>query len=482
MLFTVLMWVFAFLLYISNPKNKANVWCAVSALIFSLGPFKEFYYYDVVPRFFNAFPGSPSMETHTAVYSVITYIIYSYGAIALFAFACCFSKLDRERPRLFRLALALCFLTGIGFGVVYPPARTHFFQTTDRSFWYAYSLYNIVLGLAVTRLMLHTAYRETRTKARRQKWLICFSILPPVWFSLYAIFVVHTLQFKTYFKLWQLTTAIIGFSVLFFVYVAFREGMMGLRLTGETFKWDADMRMINKGAQYTGHVLKNETAKIAWSLERLGKLYQQDYQPEELSIIARSVDHLQHFVYKNQMYSGEIVLQEEHIAVEEIVLQAVDLTRSHIGSVQILLSGLQGVLIRGDRLHLTEMMSNLITNAAEAMSKQGNIQIRGAMIKGGKRFQITVEDTGCGISKEHLARVFEPYFTTKHSRENYGLGLAYCANVVRKHDGTIAMNSKAGAGTTVRIELPAKHRISSVPQNDPPKENPHVPAHSDIVC
>lgn len=480
MLFTVLMWVFSFLLFIANPKNKANVWCAISAFIFSLGPFKEFYYYDVVPRFFNVSPGTPAMEIHTAVYSVITYVIYSYGVIALFVFACCFSKLDLQHPRLFKLMITGCLLAGLTFGIIYPPDQTHVLQVTDRNFWYAYSLYNIILGVAVSMLMLHTAYRETQPKARRQKWLICFSILPSVWFSLFAIFIVHTLQFKTYFKLWQVTTAIIGFSVLFFIYVAFREGMMGLRLRGETFKWDADMKMINKGAQYTGHVLKNETAKIAWSLERLSKLYQQDHQPEELAIIARSVDHLQTFVHKSQMYSGEIMLQEETLAVEEIVSQAIELTRSCVPSVEIGVEGLQRVLIRGDRLHLVEMVSNLITNAAEAMGKQGMIRIEGALEK--KQFGIAVMDRGCGIAKEHLNRVFEPYYTTKPSKENYGLGLAYCANVVRKHDGAITIDSKAGEGTSVRITFPVKHRITILPHNDPPKENSHVPAHSDLVC
>ena len=73
---------------------------------------------------------------------------------------------------------------------------------------------------------------------------------------------------------------------------------------------------------------------------------------------------------------------------------------------------------------------------------------------GGARVAIEVRDRGTGISAENLPRIFDPYFTTRHT--GTGLGLAISRNIVEGLRGTIAVNSRAGEGTTVRIELPVQ--------------------------
>lgn len=453
--------------------------CAVSILIFSLGPLKETYYYSIVPRFVHPGYASPAMELHTAVYSAITWIVYAFGVAALLIFACYFSRLDRRKPRLFRVMSVLTFIPAVVLTLLYPPAKTHSFQLADRSFWYLYSLYNIGYGAWLTALMLGSVRRETQTAARRQKLLISLSILPPAWFALYAIFIVHSLRFSTYFKLWQVNAAFIGLSVFFFIWTAFKEGMMGLRLKMETFKWDSDMRMMSKGAQYTGHMVKNETVKIEWCLERLKERNQDRFQ-EELDDICRSVAHLQHFVHKSQRYSEDIVLQEEELPLEEIIGQSIDHVRRELGeAVQFAVEGAEGIRVTGDRHHLAEMLGNLLANAIEAMGGQGTICVRCSLLKGGRRVLLSVEDAGCGIPKEHLPRVFEPYFTTKHTGSHFGLGLGYCASVVRKHGGAIALDSREGQGTAVRVELPAKRR-SPLSRRSPPQDSAHEALLPDI--
>ncbi|MDH7558774.1 MAG: ATP-binding protein, partial [bacterium] len=64
-----------------------------------------------------------------------------------------------------------------------------------------------------------------------------------------------------------------------------------------------------------------------------------------------------------------------------------------------------------------------------------------------------VSDTGCGIPEELLGRVFEPYVAGKDG--GTGLGLSICRQIVKEHGGRISLQSKVGAGTTVRVELPA---------------------------
>jgi signal transduction histidine kinase len=74
--------------------------------------------------------------------------------------------------------------------------------------------------------------------------------------------------------------------------------------------------------------------------------------------------------------------------------------------------------------------------------------------------KIAIRDTGAGIPEENLARIFDPYYSTKDtfSQKGLGLGLAVCYSVIKKHDGLITVESRVGEGTTFHIYLPAVRR------------------------
>ena len=69
--------------------------------------------------------------------------------------------------------------------------------------------------------------------------------------------------------------------------------------------------------------------------------------------------------------------------------------------------------------------------------------------------EIKVADTGCGISKEHMSKIFEPFFSTK-GQKGTGLGLAVVWGIVDSHNGTISVESAPGAGTTFTIRIPVE--------------------------
>ena len=68
--------------------------------------------------------------------------------------------------------------------------------------------------------------------------------------------------------------------------------------------------------------------------------------------------------------------------------------------------------------------------------------------------EVEVEDTGHGISSEHLPHIFEPFFTTKPVGQGMGLGLSVCYGIIRDHGGTIEVDSTLGRGTVFRVRLP----------------------------
>ncbi len=127
--------------------------------------------------------------------------------------------------------------------------------------------------------------------------------------------------------------------------------------------------------------------------------------------------------------------------------------------------GLPGDLwnVEADKGQLNQVVSNLIINADQAMPDGGNLRIWAENVnvveddllplKEGKYVKIVIEDQGPGISIEHLQKIFDPYYSTKEGGNGLGLSITY--SIVRKHNGHIEVESKAGVGTTFIIYLPA---------------------------
>jgi PAS domain S-box-containing protein len=130
-------------------------------------------------------------------------------------------------------------------------------------------------------------------------------------------------------------------------------------------------------------------------------------------------------------------------------------------------SGCPHVLADPTQIHQAVM--NLVSNAAYAMRERGGILTIGvdtcvvdqeftrahATLKAGLAVCLTVSDTGEGMDRETLEHIYEPFFTTKPMGEGTGLGIPVVLGIVQHHDGGLTIESVRGAGTTVRIYLPA---------------------------
>jgi len=101
---------------------------------------------------------------------------------------------------------------------------------------------------------------------------------------------------------------------------------------------------------------------------------------------------------------------------------------------------------------LNQVFMNFLVNAAQAIEKQGEINIMTRALDG--KVEIAISDTGSGIPKENLSRIFDPFFTTKDVGKGTGLGLNVAYNIIKKHKGTIDVKSEVGKGTTFTIRIP----------------------------
>ena len=125
--------------------------------------------------------------------------------------------------------------------------------------------------------------------------------------------------------------------------------------------------------------------------------------------------------------------------------------------------------VLADPAEIHQVVMNLCTNACHAMGEAGgtltvrvfevSIDARHARrqrdLRPGRYVQVSVRDTGHGMERETMERMFEPFFTTKQAGEGTGLGLATVHGIVKRHKGTVEVDSAAGKGTEFRVMIPA---------------------------
>lgn len=115
-------------------------------------------------------------------------------------------------------------------------------------------------------------------------------------------------------------------------------------------------------------------------------------------------------------------------------------------------------LVCGNQARLQQVFLNLINNAAQAMSPSGGeggeVVVSIAPAADGSHAVAEVTDRGCGIRKEDLGKIFDPFYTTK-GREGTGLGLSICYSIVSEHGGKLEVESEIGLGSVFRVVLPA---------------------------
>jgi signal transduction histidine kinase len=102
------------------------------------------------------------------------------------------------------------------------------------------------------------------------------------------------------------------------------------------------------------------------------------------------------------------------------------------------------------------VFSNIISNALDALRNTERKEIHVDINRESQFIQIAIRDTGCGIARKNLARIFEPFFSSKPTGEGTGLGLSICERIITQHGGKIICESKLGTGTKFKILLPSK--------------------------
>ncbi len=452
LLFTILIWLLFLMILLGNRHSKLNQWCFASGMCFSVGVLKEYLYYSLFPVFIEK--GFMTGDTALTAYSVLTAIPYYLAMPLSITAGFYFAQFDQKYARRFRLLRAACFLPAILFCIFYPVTETRYYQLNDTFYYALVSIYNLVSGMVLTVIMMRELSHENNSHSYHQKVLISVLILVPIWCTLLSTLIIQLFHLEKYFKLWQGNLLVISLLICFYLYNAFRCGIMGTRLRKETFDLNAENRLVTKGARFTQHMLKNELAKIEWCAN---SILTSDGEDNEAfaRIILRSTSHLEDFLQKSIQYSGEIILTPQPCRISELVDVCLEDSRRLNPDLSFQSQIPPDVGLVCDSSHMTEVLNNLIANAADACEPGGIITVRFTPQERNCRACLSVSNTGKPLSEEALAMLFRPYYTTKTRDHHTGLGLYYCRNVMLAHGGNIRAESSEEAGTTIFLEFPS---------------------------
>lgn len=209
---------------------------------------------------------------------------------------------------------------------------------------------------------------------------------------------------------------------------------------------------IGRLASSVAHELRNPLASlknISYYLVRLGTFSTDEKAKRMLEMLGTDVARANKIVTDLLDFSRVKKLNKVATPMDEFINKLLDnLTFSENVHITRDLKALQANI---DPDRITQVLVNLVTNARDAMADKGG-QITVTTFKKEDYIQILVADTGCGMDKETVDRIFEPLFTTK--TKGLGLGLAIVKEIVEAHYGKITCLSEKGKGTTFEVLLP----------------------------
>jgi two-component system NtrC family sensor kinase len=177
----------------------------------------------------------------------------------------------------------------------------------------------------------------------------------------------------------------------------------------------------------------------------------------ELTLIADETARCGNIVKNLLLFSREKVGEFKDSDLRLIIERSFKLIDHHLkmnNITSVVEMGNKQVVLYCDPYQLEEALLALEINAVEAMPGGGSFSIRVEEVAYLHAVQITVHDTGSGITEEDMPHIFEPFYTTKKEGKGTGLGLSVVYGIIERHSGSISVDSKQGVGTTFTITLP----------------------------
>ncbi|PGZ78374.1 ATP-binding protein [Priestia megaterium] len=435
-----LLWLMSSILFFRNPQNEKIRWASVIGFCGGFGG---------IGALLGKGIDRPEWVLHLdGIFTSIGHYFTPYGMLI---FGIVYSDVigNVRKRNILKLLLLIPIFIMYSMFQVYPEFRVDF---RILAIWVAPYV------IAANILLIYSAWREDRPIIKRRKILTCVFVVPMFTFALTTNIILEALGIV---GVWRYNPWIIVIQFLVFVYFGVKYGILGVRIRFEKEMRDSTMKAARSGTALFNHTIKNEIAKIDLLVNQIKEqIPPEEKSAENLGLVLNSTNHVLELSRRIQSKLDVINLKESEFSLTESIDSAINLLKPYLNmnpDITIIKQYEFDAIVFGDTEQLQETYLNIIKNASEAMNGQGVILIK--VYKTRKKIHIDFIDEGKGIGKDELTRVLDPFYSTKHNQTNFGLGLTYCYNVLKKHGGDILVKSKVEKGTTFTLTLPSKRII-----------------------
>jgi PAS domain S-box-containing protein len=225
-----------------------------------------------------------------------------------------------------------------------------------------------------------------------------------------------------------------------------------LRQTEERLSRTEKLSVVGELSASVAHEIRNPLTSLKGFVQLLQM--EDDKHQDYYQIMLDELNRINHIVGELLLLAKPQLLQYTKMPIQKILMDVISLlaVEANLYNVQILHNlPKDDIILECEPNQLKQLFINLIKNSIEASEKDSKIQICLEQNEH-SRIAITIRDTGCGISKERLEKIGEPFYSSKE--KGTGLGLTVSYKIVQSHKGTISFESEIGVGTTVKITLP----------------------------
>ncbi len=239
------------------------------------------------------------------------------------------------------------------------------------------------------------------------------------------------------------------------------------------------METIGRLAGGIAHDFNNILSIILGYSEMIySQLPKDDPVAPKLSIVIDAADKAAALTRQLLAFSRKQVLEMQVVDLNELIEKLSKMLGMIIGEdVELAIKTDSSIeLVFADPAQLEQVLMNLAVNSRDSMPQGGCLTIETSSVKNevtdslkvndffesGNYVQISVTDTGCGMTQDVIDNIFEPFYTTKEKGKGTGLGLATVYGIVKQHDGHVQVESKVDKGTTFQVFLPLGHKVEKM--------------------